>query len=484
MTVAWIERFRGSAGCGRVLRFFDSNYFPICLCAAALVSNTLGLDIAGYAVFVACAVFINLFSDQTRAGIPVLLLGVFSTSAMHSPGYSDGSNFYMTAPVLATLGSFAVILACSLVFHLTYYGGWRRMLRGSRLLPGLVVLCGATMLNGLFSPHYRPVNLLIGLLQLFSLLLVYLFFSATYRYDKKDLVYLARICALAGILIAVELLFVYTAKYEWGSPLNNDWKGQIIIGWGVSNIIGIMMVILLPMYFYLMQADKPRGWLYYIGAVAVTVAIFYTLSRAAFFLALPVFFAGAAISCLLKGNRRLYQIMTGAIAAAAVVVGVLLFDSGLIDELLGFFKEVKLNDRGRFELWKKDIDFFLAYPLFGGGFAVEQVVNMPHRPIFHTFSHNTVMQMLGKCGLIGLAAYLYHCADTVRLYLTRPTLDRLFMGASVACFVITGLLDNGFFYVFTTFYYSLFLLFTERGLEAEDAAAFRGSPLCKPKRPL
>jgi hypothetical protein len=126
-----------------------------------------------------------------------------------------------------------------------------------------------------------------------------------------------------------------------------------------------------------------------------------------------------------------------------------------------------LGDNGRFEIWKTGIDQFLAHPIFGAGFydngiTAEEILEW-NLQIYPNLYHNTVIQMLGAAGIVGLAAYLWHRFCTVKLALTRPTLEKTMLALGILALVLFGMLDVLFFITYPLLYYALMLAFMEHG---------------------
>lgn len=458
-------RARDSNVVKRICSFLYSAYFPPIFAVIVLLSALFGLEYAYFPIVAVLFVFINLFCADTKPAMPVVLLAVFGASSKHAVGNTDGSNFIFTQPFIIFMCVLVFFLLLSIGFRLVFYKRIRACFRKTRVLPGIVGMIAVFFFNGLSVTDYAIGNLYTALLLLVGYLVFYLYFSGTYHYQKGDAQYLAKIFVLAGLLLTVQLLQVYILHFKPGMLLDGAWKLRIVLGCGVNNMIGILLVIMMPPCFYLMQTEK-AGWVYYLFAVLFVVAAYFTLSRAALAVGVPVFLLCVIYSCVKKERRKLYLIMTAGFVAALAAVAVAFHFTGELERLFEFFKEAGISDRGRFSIWKEDIELFLKYPLFGGGFVAKAG---GYESFFMLYSHNTIMQMLGGCGLVGLLAYLYHRYTTLKLLFFKPSLSRLFFGVTLVVYVLTGLFDNVFFYTYTGFFYSVMLLIGEHELEREQA---------------
>ena len=88
----------------------------------------------------------------------------------------------------------------------------------------------------------------------------------------------------------------------------------------------------------------------------------------------------------------------------------------------GFF------DNGRFALWEASWKSFLQNPIFGVGFYHTCDGLGSGYAGLHCLSHNTVLQLLGSCGVVGMAAYAYHRYTTYRLFFAKFNHLAFFMG--------------------------------------------------------
>ena len=134
--------------------------------------------------------------------------------------------------------------------------------------------------------------------------------------------------------------------------------------------------------------------------------------------------------------------------------------------VLNNFMTRGFDDNGRLELWQNGIHQFLEHPIFGAGFydhgiTAEEVLNWEIN-VYPYFYHNTPIQMLGTAGIVGFAAYLYHRAYTVKLFMVRPNLKKSFLAIGVLAMVLFCMLDVLFFITYPLMYYALMLLYMEK----------------------
>ena len=70
--------------------------------------------------------------------------------------------------------------------------------------------------------------------------------------------------------------------------------------------------------------------------------------------------------------------------------------------------------------------------------------------------------MLGSCGVVGIAAYLYHRVSTVRLTFRKPNLYKSTLALCIFTLMAFCLLDVIFFITYPLLFYTLMILFMEK----------------------
>ena len=236
-------------------------------------------------------------------------------------------------------------------------------------------------------------------------------------------------------------------------------KGSVVLGWGIWTAIGGMLAFLMPVSFYFAASHK-RGWIAFGVGLLELACILLSQSRGALLMG-ALGFVLCMLYLLIKGeNRKQNRILILSLAAVGAVGCVFLWDD--IFALLQNFQSMGFADNGRYEKWKIGWNNFLKYPVFGSGFY-DSFVDPSFEHSFDPYLyHNTVIQMLGACGLIGFAAYGFHRWQTIRLVFKKPNPCKIFLGIALLSFLIFNLLDVLFFKFYPSFFYALMLLCMEK----------------------
>ena len=194
------------------------------------------------------------------------------------------------------------------------------------------------------------------------------------------------------------------------------------------------------------------------------VFCFLSMSRQAMLMSVLLF----AVCCVWRlvrerGVKRLFEtcILAGVIVVTAIILGVL-------HDKVGRFFSLAWNSlktgSGRTKLWEMGMQNFLHKPLFGVGWydpsaGEGQPGYMTSNSPFSIpyMCHNTIVQMLCSCGLIGLIAYVVHRVQTVISLVNKPTDERVFIALTTAALLLVSLLDIHIFRFFPSFLYAMFI---------------------------
>ena len=444
-------------------RFYGGAYYPILVVLLSFLGHVTGFDIAFIALIMLSFVPAMLLCDDFRfAAMPILCVVFTVSTGDYTPydnGYAERFLNPLTLTVLVVVG---VLVISSLVFFLIRNRTTcnRLSMRGAWL--GLAVLSVAMLANGAFSPHYEWKNLFFAALFGLAVLAIYFLFALYMRFDRTATDYLMYCFLMAGVLICAELIAAYFTHVSIVDGAID--KGSVVLGWGIWTAIGGMLAFLMPISFYF-AASHQRGWIAFGIGLLEYLCIFLSQSRGA--LLFGTIGLALCMVCLffMGKNRRQNRIFILSMAVLGVVGAILLRDK--LFAVVQKLTNSGLGDNGRFEIWGIAWNNFLNNPVFGSGFYdsfVDPAFEHGFDPYLY---HNTILQMLGACGLVGFAAYLYHRVQTVWLVIKKPSLQKIFLGIAILTFLTFNLLDVLFFKFYPSFFYALMLLCMERS--ATDA---------------
>lgn len=383
----------------------------------------------------------------------------------HSPNVPYYSRFY-TEPIPLTL---TAILALVFLFSIgwfvfRHYGNRNPIAWRGKAFLGMAVFCGGLLFNGFFSRHYTFADTLYPISFLLSLLLVYVLFAAFVRFDAGTMEYFMTCLLSLGMIICAELLLGYLSGSIRLDESGAVVKESVMLGWGIWTAIGGMLAFLMPACFWFAHSH-PRGWLYFGLGLLEYVCIILSQSRGALLFGTVVLALCLWVLVTSGKNRRENRILIGCLAVLGLALTVLLWDklSAIFQNYLAY----GFDDNGRYEKWRIGWNYFRGDPIFGAGFYAPFDYGGWLKDVYPYLYHNTPIQLLASCGLVGLTAYLYHRACTVSMVCKNRTPYKTFLGISILGLVSFSLLDVLFFNTYPTIIYSLMLLFMEKSDETE-----------------
>ena len=385
---------------------------------------------------------------------------IFLVTLEHSPNVPDYSRFYVEPLPLTLIVLFAVVLLTSIGWFIfkNHRNANPIAWRGKTFL-GMAVFCVGLFLNGLFSVHYTVADTLYPLSFLLSMLGVYALFAAFVRFDEESLDYFMTCLLAIGLIICAELLLGYLSGSIRLDKSGAVVKESVMLGWGIWTAIGGMLVFLMPVCFWFAHSH-PRGWIYFGLGMLEYLCILLSQSRGALLFGTLVLALCFLVLLSSGKNRRRNRILIGCFVMVGLAMVSLIWDgfSAIFQNYLAY----GFDDNGRYEKWRIGWNYFLENPIFGAGFYAPFDYGGWQKDVYPYLYHNTPIQLLASCGIVGMAAYLYHRACTVYMVLRRRTAYKTFLGISVLGLVGFSLLDVLFFNTYPTIIYSLMLLFMEK----------------------
>ena len=456
------------------LRAFDDflykpAYFFLCG-GLTVLANVCGAELFTYTCFVLIALYLCLFGRDLLPIMPLAICSYIAPSRSNNPGLSGDSLF---SP--ARGGIYLIILAALLILALIY-----RLIRDKELgrtaffkckrilLPGMLALGIGYLLSGIGSEQLTDVgrqNLLFAFIQAASIIVLYFLLTGAVKWDQAPTGYLAWTGMCVGYVLLAELVFIYFRYHVIQNGVIE--RALIYSGWGHYNNMGALLAMMIPFPFFLTGKGKYTG-VFYISGLAFLGGVLFTCSRGSILCGVITYLASYTISLL--HSRRARANAAIHIFTALVILAIFLLFS---DDLLRLFRTLiahRLDPAGRDDGWRAGWKQFLEHPVFGGTFypveyplfswstSEEFVAFFPPR------WHNTVIQILASCGIVGFAAYSFHRIQTLHLFLHHFSGKKTFALVSMVTLLATSMVDCHFFNVGPVLFYSMMLAFVEKRL--------------------
>lgn len=467
-----IDKIAGLKDCkfAKILKnILSSKYFSFVTAAFSLISYYLGLDVALFYYLAICGILMIFLLDDLTPTVSLLIFMGVSVSLKNTPTVTvTNSDYYGRPEVYIQLIVIAALFIGAAVYRLVK----TIVKKNFKLTPVFYGTCGYAfilIINGLFSPDYNPKNLLFGFVIAISILGIYSALKDNINTDSDGFEKIAYAFLALSVVLIVELIVAYvTTEGLFEDGIIN--RSKLVFGWGAYNTFGLMLLICIPAVMFL-AGRKRFGFVYTLYSFVLFVALFFSCSRQSMIGGVIIYLL-CVILLLVKGKNRFANasVLSAAVAASVVLIGV------YHEEVFTFFKVIfyniivdgELNGSGRTRLWREAIDYFIKNPVFGSGFFVN--FDYPENALgfLPMMCHNTILQLLSACGIVGLTAYVLHRTLTVISFCKNVTAERTFIALSILCILILDVFDHHMFNIFPTFIYASLLAVLDKS-EAKTA---------------
>lgn len=456
----------------RVNRVLDSPYFLLVVAFIALFSNVMEMELLMYVFAGAIMLYLGIFGTDFRLLIPLFVNCYVTPSIKNNPGLNETTVFSagsgVAILVLAGLALLAFLVRCAVDREI----GFAKLKERRALLAGLLVLGATFLLSGIGSKGYGDVagrNLAFAGIQLAAFLVPYLCVGIGVHWDKISPSYLAAAGLLAGVVVGFEVLNVYRVV-DVIQPDGSVLRASILLGWGNYNNVAAIIAMAVPFAFYFIYKGKHVVMSNVLAALLCVFAVM-TCSRAGILGTCGIYLFCAVVVLLgARKKRAKISALVGLVLAVSVLVGAFFF----LREFFAAAFDTGLRSNERIELYKAGLDSFAQYPVFGYSFfRLNALVAAGGEGswIFSSVSdfnaffpgrwHNTIIQLLASCGVVGLLAYAFHRFQTVKLVLRKPNAVKTFAAISIGTLLALSMVDSHLFNVGPTLFYSSALAFME-----------------------
>ena len=465
----------------RLCSFFLGRYYPPIICFIVFLGCACGLEVLSSALIVTLSVSALFLTGRIKPLLISFMTFFMQISIKHAPGYPTNSDYiYTSSRLVYCIIMGAVIFSAFLIFFIKY-GIYRKINLKSPIFISNAVFSVLILFNGAFSGGWVFSDLIFAFVNSFAYLGFFIIFycGLADEADRSDAAsvssckdssgteppravfdegrdglkgYVAYLSVLASLTVICELivLFLTNDNIFVGGSIN---KVEVALGWGIWNLVGVTLVVLIPMIFYGMHYNR-RPWLYFAAATLTYLAAVVTMSRNALIFGTLAYGLCVVVSCFFGKNKKAFRIITLVGITAALLVFILFFDK-IYGVLLDYFNR-GFSDNGRFALWGAAVRNFLDSPVFGGGFYGFDVDTAVFG-FLPKMAHNTVLQLLSATGILGLISYAVYRYFTLTPLFRDFSLKKFFMGLSVAVLLLAGLLDNFMFNIYPLIYYNIII---------------------------
>ena len=167
-----------------------------------------------------------------------------------------------------------------------------------------------------------------------------------------------------------------------------------------------------------------------------------------------------------QGRKNL--LLYGLVAAGAVLL-LLVFHEKVFELVREFLSKDLFAVNSRDKLLINGLKQFKSHPVFGGSFYPQGEYvpwDWSDLEAFSSFFpprwHNTITQLLASAGVVGIAAYAFHRFQTVKLLVTKRSMEKTFILIYLGVLLGASMFDCHFFNIGPVLLYSMALAFAEK----------------------
>lgn len=446
----------------QINRFLAMPHYIVTVMLLTAASNLLGLELIVYTLVALTAVYICLLGNDLLPMMPLFVCCYLAPSAGNNPGRNEASVFSGSSGIYLACLAGAIVLA--LIVRLIRDRA-RFFAAKPKLLGGMLILTGAYLLSGIGSAAFPAAlgkNLLFALLQGAAIILPYWLFSGGVDWKNVRRDYFAWVGFGTGCLLVLQIIGIYcTGTIVIDGVIQ---RRNIYTGWGMYNNIGGLLAMMIP-YAFCLATKYRRGWIGTVAGSAFLICLLLTCSRSS--ILGGVISYGICVFLMLHYARNRRHNTLALITVIAISLLTVLLFRGQLLRLFSDLLNRGLDPSTRDDIYREGLALFAQKPIFGNSFY-----SPGYQPwdwstldsfsgIFPPRWHNTVVQLLASCGIVGLGAYLFHRLQTARLFLNRMTKENTFIGCSLLVLVGCSLFDCHFFNIGPVLFYSMALSFAE-----------------------
>ncbi len=440
----------------RLSDFFMGVWYPVFIAVLVFLGHAFAIEFYLNFLVMASVITALLVCDSIRPVIVVLCTYTYQISIDKTPAIPTFSDYYYTGGRLFWVLSLFVLCAAAFV----YFFIRNKLVTKSSLfaLPMLIpaaVLSLAFLLNGAFASEWSLASLGYGALQIipFFLILYVILLGLKNEKSQELLDYFIYVSAVIAVLLMAQVLHRYITADSLVTGGSVD-KEQMVLGWGIWTIVGIEQAVLIPTLFLgVMRKGGYKSYLYLAVACLCYVSVIMSMARNSMVFGTLALLT-CAILCMFFGKVKKAARIAVPAGACLVLLAVLVFREPIF-KILSDYITYGFSDNGRYDLWKYGTSVFLENPIFGKGFFGIETDTFKAFGFFPQMLHNTPIQLLASMGIVGLLAYAYYRAVSLKPFFKKPSIEKAMLGLSMLVLILSGLLDNMMFYIQTMFYYAV-----------------------------
>ncbi len=269
------------------------------------------------------------------------------------------------------------------------------------------------------------------------------------------------------LLIVLELIFfMIKNNYSIYYCLQNK---CINLGWGVNNIVAIVMLMCMPLGIYNVFINFKKYWYYLIAYIIQFGIIILVISKGAILAALigtVILFVGL----LFYFKKYCKTIIISFVSYVIVCLTII-----LILKLCNFNFSIYLQTDSalaRPYIWEEGFKVFSSNKVFGIGIVAPWSWNISITYPAYQYLHNTFIHSLVITGIFGFICFLYHLLEKYARIIYKMNFKKFIFLCFYIFPALYGLMDNTYLEVTYMFFFLYALILFENEIKDDSALPF------------
>lgn len=281
----------------------------------------------------------------------------------------------------------------------------REIYLGNLLVP-LIVFLFYSALSILWTPiKATGFNGLVAMLE--GYLVYFILTNGGFEIKKSDLPEISKIATYVMLTLTIEIFTIY---FRFGFEKVINYKKLINLGWGYSNFIAVIFVLLLPIAFYKYLKQKKITYYLLFFDLLNLIGLLLTLSRGAI---VGFLFAFSLFTILFLRKRFFVKLINFLYFSLILILLIYFFYKPLFYQMkkivILFFTSKEMYDApNRLPLYKVAVKSFLDKPIFGHGLKASKYLIYQHLDgRINAHFHNFILQIASTLGIVGLILFSF-----------------------------------------------------------------------------
>ncbi len=298
-----------------------------------------------------------------------------------------------------------------------------KKMKGGRFSIGLLTSFVAYLLAGVIGNF----NVMHSAIILGFCLAIYIFYIICVNYTENLKEYFEKLFIIASVIIGYQIVQTHFP--------NTPAVFFSAIGLNTA----VLFVTIGIIACYTLAFRSKRDYLYFGLIIVLTICVVLSKCRLGMLLTALVDVIFFILLLRKSPNKNIIIIM---FVSAVALLGVCALLVEPIKDLVISVFTAKQGLSGRLELWTFCLERFNEHPALGYGFFYDGVIPSLRGDLSLILAHNTFLQWLTSCGVIGSLILVIFYVNKYHLLCKGFTMDRLFVLASVIMVEASGMMDQ------------------------------------------